>query len=225
MIEAFYSGTAGLHAHQTAMDIAANNIANVNTTAYKTKDENFAALLGSSMLQPPTQNAATMVAYAGGGVLGVQDDMSSGALTQTGIDTDYAVLGDGFFAAREANGTVAFTRDGHFHRDAAGTLVTEQGYTVLGANGNPAAGAPGVYTFANAAGLASQGDNLYAASALSGAPVPAATAVKQGCLEGSNVDLAGQMAELIAVQRGYQLNATSVTTADDLESMTNDLSR
>lgn len=225
MIEAFYSGAAGLRAHQTALDITSNNIANLNTTAYKTKDGDFSSLLGSSMLMPAARNAAQAIAYAGGGVLGVQDDMSSGSLEKTDADTDYAVEGDGFFAAREGGGAVVFTRDGHFHKDGTGALVTAQGYAVLDSAGNPATGIPGVYTFANASGLTAQGDNLYAASLLSGAPAPAAAAVKQGYLESSNVDLAGQMAQLILVQRGLQLNARTVTTADDLEGMVNDLSR
>lgn len=227
MIEAFYSGTAGLHAHQTALDTLSNNIANVNTTAYKTQNPDFEGLLGSSMMLPTTPNAAALIAYAGGGVLGVQEDTSAGVLQQTDSDTDYAVDGDGYFAVRTADGTTLYTRDGSFHHDAGGALLTQQGYAVLDANGVPAAGKtePGVFAFANSAGLIPVGNNDYAAGALSGAATASGATVRSGVLESSNVDMGAQMARLITTQRGFQLSASAVTTADDVESMTDDLSR
>ncbi len=227
MIEAFYSGTAGLHAHQTALDTLANNMANVNTTAYKTQNPDFEGLLGSSMMQPATPNAAALIASAGGGVLGVQEDTAAGVLQNTDSNTDYAVDGDGYFAARAADGTILYTRDGSFHRGADGALLTQQGYAVLGADGTPATGktAPGVFAFANSAGLIPVGNNDYAAGALSGAATASAAAVRSGVLESSNVDMGAQMARLITTQRGFQLSASAVTTADDVESMTNDLGR
>jgi flagellar basal-body rod protein FlgG len=233
MIQAFYSGVAGLQAHQTETDIIANNMANVNTTAYKKKQEDFSSLLSKSMMPPGEPNAATFLEGSGAAVDGVQTDMSGGAAQQTGNSTDYYINGSGFFTVQDSAGNKFYTRDGSFHvvsGQNGNYLGTVDGMTVLGANGNPAAvdaagniTLPGITDFSNSPGLLSAGGNLYAASTFSGTATASTTKPSVGMLEASNVDLADQMTDLIAAQRGYQMNSTVVTTADDIENMVNSL--
>lgn len=233
MIQAFYSGVAGLQAHQTETDVIANNMANVNTTAYKTKQEDFSSLLSKSMMNPGAPNATTLLEGSGATVDGVQTDMSLGTAQQTGNSTDYYINGSGFFTVQDSSGNKFYTRDGSFHvvsGQNGNYLGTADGMTVLDANGNPAAvdaagniTLPGVTDFSNSPGLISAGGNLYVASALSGTATASTIKPSSGMLEGSNVDLGQQMTGLIAAQRGYQMNSTVVTTADDIENMINSL--
>lgn len=234
MIQAFYSGVAGLNAHQTAVDTIANNIANINTTGYKAKQEDFSELLSHSMVRPETQNSANLLEGSGAAITGVKTDMSSGTVQDTQIATDYYINGDGFFAVQDNAGNTYYTRDGSFHIAGGQNglhLETADGLTVLDANGNPASvdkngsAAPGVYDFSNSSGLISAGGNLYLAGNLSGPATRGTSEAVKGMLEGSNVDLADQMANLITAQRGYQLNSTVVSTSDQIESMVNSLNK
>lgn len=111
-------------------------------------------------------------------------------------------------------------------------LATSAGMTVQDRNGNPVTvnaagniGTPGVFTFPNAPGLISRGENLFAVSNTSGTAAASATVPMQGMLENSNVDLAQQMVDLITAQRGYQLNSGVVSTANGVEDMINNLGR
>jgi flagellar basal body rod protein FlgG len=134
---------------------------------------------------------------------------------------------------QDASGNKFYTRDGSFQvvPGANGSyLGTSDGMTVLDASGKPAAvdasgnvTLPGVSDFSNSAGLLSAGGNLYVASNLSGAATPSTTQPQAGMLEGSNVELTNQMTDLIAAQRGYQMNSTVISTADEIESMVNSL--
>lgn len=235
MIQAFYSGSAALTAHQNSVDVIANNISNINTTAYKTKQEDFSSLLYRSMVRPETTNSATLLAGAGSAVNGVQTDMSAGTALQTQNANDYFIDGQGFFAVRGANGNTFYTRDGSFQKVSGQNgyfLGTSDGLSVLDGNGNPiaigAAGAaaqPGVFNFSNSSGLIPAGDNLYTAGALSGAATPGTAVVRSGMLESSNVELSSQMVDLISSQRGYQLSSGVVSTANNIESMINGISQ
>jgi flagellar basal-body rod protein FlgG len=235
MIESFYSGTAGLTSHQNALDVIANNMSNVNTTGYKAKKQDFSALLAVSEVRPETANSATLLAGSGSRVDSVATDMSNGTVNQTNKSTDYYINGSGFFAVQDNNGNVFYTRDGSFHLSGTGNnleLRNNNGLAVLDSNGRPVTadaagntGTPGVFEFANAPGLSSTGSNLFEATALSGAETISALKPEQGKLECSNVDLAEQMAGLITSQRGYQLNSSVVSTADQIENMINQLNQ
>lgn len=233
MIEAFYSGTSGLKAHQNSLDVLSNNISNVNTTAYKTKTQDFGSLLSASEVRPETANSATLLAGSGTTVNSVATDMSDGSVEQTGKATDYYIKGNGFFAVQDSSGNVSYTRDGSFQEIAGANgrvLGTASGLTVLDSAGKAvkvdASGNttdPGVYTFSNAPGLLSAGDNLFVATNVSGTASASTAKPLSGMLERSNVDLAEQMVGLITAQRGYQLNSSVVSTASQIETMVNEL--
>lgn len=235
MIEAFYSGKAGLTAHQNSMDVIANNIANVNTTAYKTKKQDFGSLLSVSEVRPETENSDNLIAGAGSKTGIIKTDMSSGAAKQTESPTDYYIDGEGFFAVRDNAGNVYYTRDGSFRMMREGNgwvLGTADGMTVLDINGRPIGAdangpvtTPGIFTFPNVEGLLSDGGNLFEATAISGNAVATDKMPQTHKLEESNVDLAEQMIGLITSQRGFQLNSSVITTANEIEGMVNELGR
>lgn len=237
MIEAFYSGRAGLTAHQNSLDVVANNIANVSTTGYKSKTQSFGSLLSVSEVRPETANSANLIAGSGSAISSVQTDMSDGTFTQTNKTTDYYVNNNsGFFAVKDKAGKIYYTKDGSFQKMATKNgyvLATADGMTVLDASGKAvkfnaagtATGNPGVYTFTNAPGLLSAGENLYVSTNVSGNAKASTTKPIQGVLEGSNVDLSTQMVGMITSQRGYQFSSTVVSTANQIETMVNELAQ
>ena len=138
MMRSLWSGVSGLQAHQIAMDVEGNNIANVNTYGFKYNRANFADILS----QTPR------VATAPQGQLGGQNAMqiglgttinsttrifSQGTLTSTDKQTDLALQGNGFFVVSPDGGTTRYyTRNGDFVRDKAGNFVNNSGYVVQG---------------------------------------------------------------------------------------------
>ncbi len=137
-MRSLWSGVSGLQAHQIAMDVEGNNIANVNTYGYKYNRANFADILS----QTPR------VATAPQGELGGQNPMqiglgttinsttrifSQGTLTSTDKQTDLALQGNGFFIVSPDGGTTRYyTRNGDFVRDKAGNFVNNSGHIVQG---------------------------------------------------------------------------------------------
>lgn len=138
MLKSLYSGISGLQAHQVAMDVEGNNIANVNTVGFKYSRANFADMLSQ------TKQLAT----GPQGGLGGQNDLSvglgaqissttkiflQGSMQSTDRATDLALQGDGFFVVSPDGGvTQAFTRAGDFSFDADGNMVDNNGYIVQG---------------------------------------------------------------------------------------------
>ena len=136
MLRSLFSGITGLRQHQTLMDVVSNNIANVNTTGFKTSSVVFEDTLSQTM-----KNAAAPTATAGGMNpaqvgLGVQlgaisTNFGQGSAQNTGKSTDLMIQGDGFFMVR-AGGETDYTRSGAFSFDTDGTLVNSEGGVVQG---------------------------------------------------------------------------------------------
>ncbi|WP_318709547.1 flagellar hook protein FlgE [Candidatus Acetatifactor stercoripullorum] len=140
MMRSLYSGVSGLKTHQTKMDVIGNNIANVNTVAFKSS-----SIVFSDLLSQTTQNASGPNALTGAGGtnarqigLGVKSGAIStsiatqGASQSTGNPFDIMINGDNFFIVNNGSENF-FTRDGSFYVDAAGNLaMTSTGYNVMG---------------------------------------------------------------------------------------------
>lgn len=138
MLRSLFAGVTGLQAHQVAMDVESNNIANVNTTGYKYSRANFSDLLAQ------TNQIATAPQGSLGGKNAVQVGlgstvssitriMSQGSLQTTDKNTDVAIQGDGFFIVSSDGGnTYKYSRSGDFKFDAAGNFVDNNGYVVQG---------------------------------------------------------------------------------------------
>ena len=140
MMRSLYSGVAALKTHQTKMDVIGNNIANVNTTAFKSSSITFSDLMSQTTQKASGANAATGT----GGInarqigLGVKSGAimtnisGQGSSQSTGNPFDIMITGDNFFVVSNGSENM-FTRDGSFYVDGAGNLaMTSTGYNVMG---------------------------------------------------------------------------------------------
>jgi len=138
MLRSLYSAIAGLRSHQTMLDVTGNNIANVNTAAFKASSVQFQDTL-SQLTQaaggPQPETGGTNPAQVGLGVqlAGISTNFTQGSAQVTGRSTDMMISGDGFFVTRQGN-EVLYTRAGSFDFDSQGRLVTPSGALVQGWN-------------------------------------------------------------------------------------------
>ena len=133
MIRALYSAASGMNAQQLNVDNIANNLANANTTGYKTRRAQFQDLLYQNMVQPGAAAGQQTIVPAGL-QLGLGTRASSneiiftqGNFTQTDNPLDLVIQGNGFFQVLMANGQLAYTRDGSFQLDKNGNMVDSSG--------------------------------------------------------------------------------------------------
>lgn len=145
MLRSLYAGVSGMRTNQTKMDVIGNNIANVNTTGFKSGRARFQDMLSQTLAyaQATTDEAMGGInpQQVGLGVkVGAIDTiMTNGGLQPTNRDLDFAVEGTGFFIVTQENVAEGepinqrlYTRDGAFYRDSAGNLVNSSGYRVVG---------------------------------------------------------------------------------------------
>jgi flagellar basal-body rod protein FlgF len=221
MDSGFYAACTGLLAQTDALDSAAGNIANLNTTGYKGQLEFYSSLeasMGNRRLSPLNQ------AVNDYGVLGgTAVDLKTGEFQNTGNGLDLALEGSGFFVVNTPAG-VRYTRNGNFHTDAAGNLLTATGDPVMGELG-PVQLPGGVITFSSdgtisqqgavvanlklvtfkpGTSLAAEGHSYYQAPAASEQPADNPN-LTQGMLEGSNMNAVAGAVSLITLQRHAQL--------------------
>jgi len=199
MIRSLWIAKTGLDAQQTQIDVISQNLANVSTNGFKRSRAVFEDLLYQTVRQPGAQSSQQTQLPSGlqlgTGVRPVATSrtMSQGNLQQTGNSLDLAINGNGFFQVQMPDGTTAYTRDGSFHLDHNGQVVTSNGYPVqpaitipanaqtitVAADGTVSVTQTGSATptqvgtlqlanFINAAGLSAQGQNLFLETAASG---------------------------------------------------------
>jgi flagellar basal-body rod protein FlgF len=216
-------------AHQTAleagMDVAANNIANLSTPAFKGQ-----TVLFSQYLQAAP--GGDTIAYVRD--LGVRRDTKQGNLSQTGNPLDTGIEGDGYFTVGTGDGQ-RYTRNGRFQLDAGGNLVTSQGYQLLSDQGQPITlpantrritigtdgqvstetgpvGKIGLAHFDNQQDLVAAADGLYATD---DQPAPATNStVRQGTVEESNINAVSALTKLLGLQKAYTGAAQIVDSED-----------
>jgi flagellar basal-body rod protein FlgG len=246
-----YSAATGMEAQELNLNTIANNLANVNTPGFKRSKIEFQDLLyskpRSSGADSGSGNLVPTGIEVGNGtkVAATSKVFTQGQVNQTGQQLDLAIQGDGFFEVQQADGTLAYTRDGSFKLNAQGQVVTADGLPVASGFQTIQAGATGItisstgavsvqgpngtqnfqlnlVRFPNPAGLASMGGNLYNETPASGTPTTgqAGTAgfgsVLQGYLESSNVSIVEEMVNLITAQRAYEINSKSVQASDQM---------
>ncbi len=139
MLGSLYSASSGLQQFQTSLDVIGNNIANANTLGYKssrtTFEDSFSQTLSGPAPSSDGTGSGTGAQQVGSGVAtsGITNVFRQGALNQTGMNTDLAVQGEGFFVVRDAQtGTSFVTRAGDFTKDTAGYLITSGGFRLQG---------------------------------------------------------------------------------------------
>jgi flagellar basal-body rod protein FlgF len=217
---------------QRQMDVVANNIANINTTGFKSEQ-----LLFEQYMMPvakdkdfsfPDQQLSFTDDWT------TIHDMAAGPLSQTGNPLDIALEGKGFFVISTPQGE-RWTRSGAFAINPSGTLVDLDGNPVMSEGGevkfagnetditigtdgsiSSSAGAKGklrVVEFDDPQATEREGNNLYSG----GTPVAATeTRVVQGAIEKSNVSGVGEMTEMIRVQRAYESIAALMKEQDEM---------
>lgn len=136
MIQGFYTGVSGVKSSQYAIDVVADNLANVNTKGFRGYTAEFASLFEEKL----NTTAGFLSPVDSGAGLGTRINTVSmnegiGSMLLTERSTDLAILGDGWFGV-QTNAGPLYTRDGSFMFDANGDLVTSDGYHVLGTIGN-----------------------------------------------------------------------------------------
>jgi len=246
-----------MNAQQHQIDVTSNNIANVNTNAFKKDRAEFQDLMYESLnftagsTSANTSNPTGIDVGLGVRISGIQKDFLQGSLKQTGNPLDVAIEGNGFFEITLPNGDSAYTRDGSFKVNSEGNLVDGQGYPLaqgitleagatdisISQNGlisynlngtTNEVGPIQLFNFMNPAGLKPKGDNLFAATSVSGDPVEidnANVSLRQGMVETSNVQLVNEMVDLITEQRAYEANSKAITTTDSMLGIVNQLKR
>ncbi len=265
MLLSMDSGVSALDQFQQDLDVIGNNIANVETVGFKSANMEFADALSQTI---GSNSAGTEQVGTGVTTDSITDDFTQGSITNTGVTSNLAVEGNGFFVVKDpTSGEEYVTRDGDFSVDSNGYLVTSTGMRVQGwvGAGNTTIGdiqinnayAPGgdtsavqsyqinsngvlditladgtefqggtilLQNFAAPTQLSSVGNNLYSGMANAGPLTTTAEGpntnglgtLLSGSLEMSNVDLATQLTNLITAQRGFEANAQTVTTSNEV---------
>ena len=196
------SGVSALRTFMKGLEVIGNNIANVNTTGYKSSTAQYAdsfsnILQRSAPATAPASNIPGISVGTGVKLIGVRTSFTQGSLESTGVPTDLGISGDGYFHVKNpVDGTEFATRDGTFRWDEQGYLTTAQGYHVQGGTGGGLAtvadiklGTPPVgaelqsstsatnnkvllQNFTDPSSLTKEGNNLYS-SLISAGPVGA----------------------------------------------------
>jgi flagellar basal-body rod protein FlgG len=250
-----------MQAQQRQVETIANNIANVNTTGFKSNRLSFRALLYQNYRKPGANvtkdnlDPSGMQIGTGTQIASSVKNHRQGDLIPTTGDFDVAINGDGFFAVDSPDGKEIFTRDGAFHKDSEGNLVTADGFKLADRikvdNGatNITIGIDGIvsftgtdgttknggtlklHRFTNPAGLEAVGDNYYIATPSSGEPTEitpgsaGAATIKHKFLERSNVAVVDELIELIQAQRNYELNSRTIKVGDEMMQQVNQMIR
>jgi flagellar basal-body rod protein FlgF len=207
-----FIAASGMVAEQTRQNQLSNDLSNASTPGYKS-DQSPQKNFGSVLLAN-TEGGSSVGAVDQGVALGkTYTDMTPASIQETGEPLDFALEGGGFFAVHTAQG-VRYTRDGQFTATAQGVLTDSFGNPVLSqsgaqikisAAGTVAAGSIGTF---EVPGAEKQGENLFIGKA-SG---KASAGVRQGALEGSGVDAAKAMVEMITSLRSFQSGQQSIQT-------------
>ena len=215
MERGLYIAASGMVAEQMRQDQIANDLANASTPGYKADrvtQRAFADLLLSNTATGQAIGGLT----TGVGADRMVTDVAPQPLRDTGEPLDLAIAGDGWFAVQTAQGT-RYTRNGQFTAAGDGTLTDQLGNRVLGRNGQPVrvdasgrvnAQDVGIFALSDPA---KQGENLFSGTVAG----QGAGRVRAGALEGSGVDPARTMVDMIASFRAFEAGQKAIQTIDE----------
>lgn len=248
MDQSFYIGAVGAHQQMRRLNVHSNNIANVNTVAFKADRSRFANLV----FQQDDRTADAPVSYGvGASMLMTSTDFSQGGVVETGRFLDYMIDGDGFFAIADLEtGEISFTRRGSFvmsellrdsgEVDEEGQAIPEKiyylsdnlGRFVLSNAGNMIemtdwngldALPIGIFDYRNYNGMTLLDETRYMPVEKNGNLWAGTGTLLQGRLEQSNTDLAEELTKVIESQRAYGLALKVMQTSDEIETTINNL--
>ncbi len=236
MIRAYYTATAGAKTYQQNLDVVANNLANVQTNGYKAQIGEFSDLLYTNT----SRIGQNLVVGSGSKMFKTDSLYTEGAFLETGKETDYVIVGDGFFSIQKGD-EIFYTRNGAFTiSEIDGELyLTLDGNYVLNSNGEPInlsaeatesdeqyelAKIPGVTKFSNNFDLERVGDSLFViANENAEYEIAENPDLMPGYLESSNVIMVNELTNMIQAQRAFQFNSRIIQVADEIEQTINNL--
>jgi flagellar basal-body rod protein FlgF len=217
---------SGLRSNLESLDLIANNLANVQTTGFKNDSEFYSLYAAAEAEGPRGSDPAQMPVIEKNWT-----DYSQGDLHQTGIPTDLAISGAGFFTVAGPSGRL-YTRNGTFQFTPSGRLVTSEGYPLLGFDGKPIqldptqtldvtpegsflqagalAGRIQPVTFKTMGDLSKQGASMYRFDGPDDSVSAASGLLLQGRLESSNVAVAGAAVRMVTVLRQFEMLQKSI---------------
>lgn len=251
MQNAMFTGVFAALSSEHRMAIISNNLANVNTHGYKQDTVAFKDTMihfAHDFIREPLENLRSKPLFPeaqqrGRVRLAVEEtDFTQGGMQYTGNPLDFAVTGEGFFRIQTPNGDF-LSRNGSFCQNADGTLVTKQGWPVLGAGGpiqipentraihvnsegrvfadGAEVGQFDITSVDNLTGLEKVGSNLYRLRPGSTAqeidPRQDGTLVNQGYLEAANVNVVTEMVNMIEVQRSFEAHQKIMQSSDTVD--------
>jgi flagellar basal-body rod protein FlgG len=254
MMKSLYISAIGLQAQKEQLDSIASNFSNVNTTAYKRKTVDFAAVLDRS--DAPATQDANATGEGGRSAKVVRFDLAQGDVRATGRALDVAVVGAGFFEVDLGGGSSGYSRGGSLQVNADGMLTLANGRVLkadiripsgtasvqIGADGRVSGVLEGdraptvlgqleLVSFANPEALEYNGEGLFVTRGGSNDATtlrpgePGAARLAPGSLEGSNVRMVDEMVSMMLMQRVYELNTKVIQAADEMMALTNTIRR
>jgi flagellar basal-body rod protein FlgG len=244
LLEGMYSAAAGMAAQQARIDAVANDLANVSTTGYKHARVAFRDLIYTQAVRGAAPGVQTG-AGAAATYIGRSDQQGPHIVTERSLDV--ALRGPGYLQVRLPDGRIALTRDGALKMDSRGRLGLATGELLWptvrvpeGTNperisiaddgtvfaGNRRVGRVRIVEVPAPGALAGGPNNTFLVTQASG-PARAArnTDLVQGALEGSNVDMATAMAQMIEGQRAFEMASRAIQTQDQLLRIANEVKR
>lgn len=244
MVKGLYTAAMGMNVQAQRLEIISNDLANTDTTGYK-KDvavvssfkEEYIKRLNDTQHYTPNNAVIGKITY-GAKIDEVYTDFTQGSVVSTGLETDLALQGSGFFTVQTPNGP-AYTRDGNFTINQYGALVTKEGYPIMGqegaielgedyftsgdklvvqSNGEVYVGTAYIDTldiadFEDPRALTKMNDNLFTST---GARGEFTGSVIQSFLETANVNPVSAMVDMITVARAYETNQKMIQTQDNI---------
>ncbi|MGA2534426.1 MAG: flagellar basal-body rod protein FlgF [Terracidiphilus sp.] len=221
MDSGYYAACTALMSRTQALDTIANNLANASTVGFRSEHNVFSSVLASASGASGTVLNRAMNSF--GIMSGTSMDQTQGTLQKTGNDLDVAIQGSGYLVVQTANGPV-YTRNGSLQVSGKGQLVTSEGDAVMGDKGEisivpgkvsistdgtisingAVAGKLKVVDFPAGTRLTSVGSTYYSVPS-DVVPQASTSDVRQGALEGSNVNPIAGMVDLVTAQRTTEM--------------------
>ena len=245
MLQGLYAAASGMEAQQNQFNAIANDMANLNTTGYQSTEVGFQDLLYSGGGNSSGSPSISTGAGASAQIVGRSD--AQGAIQNTGRSLDVAIQGPGYLQVRRDDGSVGLTRNGALQVNAQGKITDSTGNPLvpplklpkgtdadsvkIEPNGQVISGSKpiGKIDLVNVPApnqLQPDGDSMFSVTSGSGAIRPATgSSLQQGALEGSNVDAAQDMTEMISAQRSYQMASQAIQYQDQMLQIANQIKR
>ncbi|MEX2964304.1 flagellar hook-basal body protein [Microbulbifer sp. TYP-18] len=251
MIEALYIAATGMHAEASQIDAISNNMANLNTPAYKRQGVSFESLM--YQIQGNSSTVSTQSKGMGAVADKIVRFFEPGDIRASENWLDVAISGKGFFEVELPNGALAYTRVGNFELDENGFLTTKEGYmladriqvppnsgevrvtergdayALFADNTEELIGSISLAGFIAEQDLNAISGGLFVATDASGNAFYSEPGtdglgmVRQGYIETSNVDLVEEMLSLTMAQRAYEGNSQVIRAADEMMRINNSL--